>query len=663
MGKLYLYSIFHANLQFSSIPEFQYPAIVEKCYWPVLKMLDEYDIALGFEFPAYTIEKINSIDKSFITELVKKCKAGKCEVIGSGYSQNIMPLIPAEVNQHNIEYGNRIYKKILGFVPDIFYLNEQVYSKGLVKVIKKGGYKATVLDWDNSQEYGNYPSEYKYSPLILKGTDEQKIKLLWNSSIAFQKFQRYIKNEITLDEYMLYLKDRVSNTEDRTFPMYGSDWEIFNYSPGNSDILYKPFDHQGDLARLKKLFGRLEKEKDLKIITPSTALKNKAAKDIVEVGFPQYPVVCKKQEKYNVTRWAVCGRDNTRINTQCYKIFKMLTSAKITGKKFWDELCSMFGSDLRTFITDWKFVDLRNRLGALEIAVAGKAKSKEALSVKKKRAVIKIEGETIITPNVIVELSSRRGGAIKKLTFPKVHDKHLAGTILHDYYDQISFSTDQYTGHTIIQEDGNKKSTDLETTQLIFPQDLAEHADRIPVICKIPIAGGDLWKTIFVHVNEPRVDIEYNFRFRDLLPYSFRCGMLTLNPEAFEKRTLRYSTLNGGYDIETYFLNGVKINETQTDDPRVSSSHCLGATGGWVDLSDDEKGITLVTDKSELYSAQLLHYEGTKNSYYCRIYNSLCETDDTTKQLWRGHSRFTVSFIGHKGSKPAVNSSIGLNKK
>ncbi|MFH1710665.1 MAG: hypothetical protein ABH860_06370 [bacterium] len=655
MPKLYLYSFFHANLQFSSIPTFQYPAIIEKCYWPVLKMLDKYDIALGFEFPAYTLEKINAIDKKFLPELKKKVKEGKCEVIGSGYSQNIMPLIPAEVNMKNLNLGTAVYKKLLEFKPSVLYLNEQVYSKGLVKVIKKAGYSATVLDWDNSQEYGNYPSKYRYSPLLLKGTDDQKIKLLWNSSIAFQKFQRYIKNEIPLDDYIDYLNRQKSGTNDRAFPMYGSDWEIFNYSPGSSDIIYKPFDYQKDLKRLEDLFRKLQDDKNIEVVTPSAALKKIKPKEIIEASFPEYPVVVKKQAKYNVTRWAVCGRDNTKINTQCYAILKRLKSAGAKATKaMWNELCYLFGSDFRTFTTDEKFAELKNKLGYLD-KVTAKFNKKFPAIIKGSKGSVKIEGETIITPSVRLELLSRRGGAIKKLIFPKISDKHLAGTIPHDYYDQISFSTDQYSGHTIIQEEASKKSTDLERTQLIFPEDILNMKEKVQVLCKVPLAGGDVWKKIYVYINEPRVDIEYNFRFRDLMPYYFRCGMLTLNPEAFDRETLRYSTVNGGYDIETFYVKGKSINEIQTVDSRVSSSHCLGATDGWVDISDDDKGIMILIDKAQMYSAQLLHYQETRSSYYFRIYNSLCETDDTTKQLWRGHSKFVVSYLGHKGSKPITH--------
>ncbi len=655
MAKLYLYSFFHANLQFSSIPEFQYPALIEKCYWPVLKMMDKYDIALGLEFPAYTLEKIHSIDKTFIPELKKLCKSGKAEIIASGYSQNIMPLIPVEVNQRNLDHGRIVYKKLLGSKPEVLYLNEQAYSKGLVKLINRSGYSATVLDWDNAAEYGNLPSEYRYSPHLLKGTDEQKIKLLWNSSIAFQKFQRYIKNEITLNEYIEYLTAQRSKTTDRIFPFYGSDWEIFNYCPGSSDIIYKPFDHQKDLKRLEELFARLSEDKQIEVVTPSTALSMIKPVKTLEVSFPEYPVVVKKQAKYNITRWAVCGRDNTRVNTQCYKIFERLKAAGNKAKKeFWTELCYLFGSDFRSFTTDEKYTELKNKLGYMDKMTA-KFEIKSPAVIKSSKGLVKIEGETIITPSVRLELSSRRGGAIKKLTFPKISEKHLAGTIPHDYYDQISFSTDQYTAHTIIQADANTKYTDLEQTQLIFPDDLTNLKDKVTVICKVPLAGGDVWKKIHVRINEPRVDIEYNFRFRDLMPYYFRTGMLTINPEAFDKETLRYSTINGGYDIETFYVKGKNINEIQTIDSRISSSHCLGATEGWVDICDKEKGITVVSDKSRLYSAQLLHYEETKNSYYFRIYNSLCETDDTTKQLWRGHSKYIISYIGHKGTKPAIH--------
>ena len=58
---------------------------------------------------------------------------GNCEFVGSGYSQIIGPLVPAEVNGANLRLGNQVYEKMLGFRPDIALVNEQAYSAGLVQ--------------------------------------------------------------------------------------------------------------------------------------------------------------------------------------------------------------------------------------------------------------------------------------------------------------------------------------------------------------------------------------------------------------------------------------------------------------------------------------------------------------------------------------------------
>ena len=60
MTKLYLYTAFHANLKFSSIPEEQYSLVLDRCYWPVLDLLKDYDVKLGMEFPASTLEMANT---------------------------------------------------------------------------------------------------------------------------------------------------------------------------------------------------------------------------------------------------------------------------------------------------------------------------------------------------------------------------------------------------------------------------------------------------------------------------------------------------------------------------------------------------------------------------------------------------------------------------
>ena len=65
-------------------------------------------------------------------------------------------------------------------------------------------------------------------PPTFKMSKGKLISNIWSDSIAFQKFQRYVYNDITLEEYSEYLKSN-SSSKDRFFPLYTNDVEIFDF--------------------------------------------------------------------------------------------------------------------------------------------------------------------------------------------------------------------------------------------------------------------------------------------------------------------------------------------------------------------------------------------------------------------------------------------------
>jgi hypothetical protein len=103
---LNLYCIFHLNLAYSSIEEERYPVIIEKCYWPLLRLARDYHLPFGIEVTGYTLERVAAIDPDWLFELRWLINEGSCEFIGSGYAQIIGPLVPAEVNGPNLSLGN-----------------------------------------------------------------------------------------------------------------------------------------------------------------------------------------------------------------------------------------------------------------------------------------------------------------------------------------------------------------------------------------------------------------------------------------------------------------------------------------------------------------------------------------------------------------------------
>ena len=757
MKKLYLYTSFHSNLKFSSIPEDQYSSVLDKCYWPALDLLEDYNVNLGFEFPASTLEIIDGMDDGFISTLKKYWSKSRSEVIGSGYSQNIFPLIPSKANLINLIQGNQVYEEILGKTPVTAYVNEQTYSDGLVGLYKEAGYQNLIADWDNANKYNNFPKHYKYSPKILVGADKSKINLIWNSTIAFQQFQRYVQNRLSFEDYIKYINSHYSKEYNRSFLLYAYDLEIFNYQPGHGDLL-KSENPLNESDRINKLFEYLEDVEHIEVITPNEVVKKFKSEIEVSLGATEYPIQCKKQFKYNVTRWAVSGRENSRINSQCYYIFELLNnieflneivSRKVEKSKLdelWLELTNLWSSDFRTHTTDKKYMNFRNKLGAtsefcknlfeelckhieieedfviinpnnfdwqnpyefklqfehgeyhkgisilldnqeietqleeLEYYRDGSIRSVriviepfiDAHSIVQGKIIefdvtndvpisVNIEDGTVETNEVKLKLSLSTGGSIKELSFPKISNEFMVGELGHGFYEDIEFSPDWFSGHTIIYDRSTKKYTDLEETELVIP-DSSNYPIRIPVVCRIEMPLGVLLKKYYVYLNRPRVDLVYHFSLNNILPLSFRLGILTFNPNCFRKNELKYSTVNGGSVSETFYFRGKKVCQDNPVSLGVSTNHCLGATEGWTDISDNEKGILTVTKKSQIFSVPLLHYEETNGSFFLRTYNSISEMDDTTETFLKGHNKISFTFLGHKNDLNDIkNESLSIN--
>ena len=112
---------------FSSIPIGKRQEVINKCYWPLLKISKKHQIPIGIEATAYTLETIKELDYTWIEELKRLISLGLCDLIGSGYSQIIGPLVPGKINEKNIEIGQKVYSKLLNYKPQIALINEQAY--------------------------------------------------------------------------------------------------------------------------------------------------------------------------------------------------------------------------------------------------------------------------------------------------------------------------------------------------------------------------------------------------------------------------------------------------------------------------------------------------------------------------------------------------------
>ena len=636
MTLLNLYCLFHLNLNYSAIEAAQRPLVIKKCYWPLLKLFADHDIPVGIEMTGYTLEEILRIDPSWVAEFKKLVRRGTAELVGSGYSQVIGPLVPAKVIDWNLKLGMATYEKILGIRPKIALVNEMAYSAGLIEHYLLHGYQGIVMDWSNPKSlHPEWPETWRYFPQRAVGPQGETIPAIWSDSIAFQKFQRYTHGDYTLEEYATYLRSHQGKGR-RFFPLYTNDAEIFDFRPGRYEAEAK-LSKTSEWIRMGELFHFLKEHRGIKFVLPAEALKGLASKNgghRIHLESPQQPIPVKKQEKYNITRWAITGRDDRGINTACWRISDALKHSTSATERDWKELCYLWSSDFRTHITKKRWDVFHKRLLAFEKRIApSMKKSHETRLSKNIPSMIHrtFDGRylTLTSQKLQISLDCRKGLAIRSLCFKYVSKRPLLGTLAHGYFDPINMGADYFSGHLVFEMPGAPKITDLSSVQ---PEILWDHRDKKLLIrADIPSPLGIIRKCVEISPANAAISLSYELLWKEVPLGSLRLGAVTVNPESFESKTLFYRTHNGGSTMETFRINGKKINHGAPSSFLVSAQHGLGMTNGILEIGDRRQFIRIAIDKAKSSLIGMIVFEEVKPSYFFRAIFSAREFDETSR--------------------------------
>lgn len=642
---LSIYAVFHLNMAYSSIEEEQRPEVMKRCYWPLLRLAAQYNLPFGIEASGFTLETAATIDPAWIDELRRLTTGGRCEFVGSGYAQIIGPLVPAEVNAANLRIGNQVYERLLGFRPQVALINEQAYSAGLIQHYLDAGYQAIIMEWDNPYRYHpEWDPEWRYLPQIACGQHGEEISLIWNKSIAFQKFQRYAHGEMERDEYLDYLCRHLAETA-RAFPLYGNDTEIIDFRPSRYHT--EPVLQEGiEWKSIGRLFETLLADGRFRFIRPSQVLELmqvSGASNRLHLESPEQPIPVKKQGKYNITRWAVTGRDDLGINTACWRIYEAIKRNPQSTEHNWREVCYLWSSDFRTHITEKRWSaylehlkEVERRVGVNQpeqanVAITRSRRGNGITSGYSQHSSAKVERNgrylTVETDIAKVRLNCRRGLAIDGLWFKSVSDQPLVGTLHHGYYNDISLGADFYTGHLILESPGQPKITELNPVEPI----VENNKDFLNIRGTVLTPLGPIHKSINVFDNVACVELEYRVGWNTVPIGSLRIGHITLNPEAFEPATLFYRTHNGGYVEESFPLAGTNVNHGSAVSFLVSATHGIGITGGVVELGDALKCVRVEIDKTMAALIGLVTYRQVGDTSFCRLALSAGEIDETRR--------------------------------
>lgn len=634
-----VYTVFHINMAFSSIEEGDRAEVIKKCYWPLLG-LAEAGLPIGIEATSYSLKVIKDLDPKWIEKLRELIQKKRVEFVGSGYVQMIAPLVPPEVTRWNLKLAKQDYQEILGIVPQVALVNEQAYSPGLVPLYLEAGYDAIMMDWSEPSSHNkSWKKSYSHQPQQVQGADGSTITVLWSDAISFQKFQRYAHGELDAEEYLDFLSLHLTEGV-KTFPLYTSDAEVFDYRPGR-------FADESDTSvfseyeRIQLLLEALNRSDGLTIGLPRDALELRASDSPpIRLETAAAPVPVKKQRKYNLLRWAVSGQSDLALNTHCWRLYEALRLSDQSTDADWRELCGYWASDFRTHITEKRWQDLNSRLPSYIVPAEKhysiEEKIPDTVSVELNRRFLIIE-----TPDMHVVLNAYRGLAVHSFGMGQYSGTQagapigngLLGTMAHGYYDDIAFGADFYTGHFIFEPAGRHKVTDLVRVQPSFHW--RPDIEAVAIECLFETPWGQVTKNILCYTKEKRLHVSYGGAIPLPLDGSFRLGHMTLNPRAFEAQSLYYASHNGGEGIEKHALWGeglIECDHGAAVSRLISATTGVGMTSGYLELGDKSHFVRLHMCRADAAGVGLVSCRKVDDTFFARAAISLCEVDETLRR-------------------------------
>jgi hypothetical protein len=564
---------------FSSIGEEKRAEVIQKCYRPILD-LAEKGVKVSLEASAITLEIILSIDPIWIKDLKELIRKKKIEFIGSGYSQIIAPIVPYELNIQNLKTGAIVYKQLLDYTPTVYLINEMAFSCDLISVYEELKIKNIIIEWNNFYKYTKgVKKEYSYQPLQIKNK-KSKLTIVWADSICFQKFQRYIHGELDKISLINYLNKSKDENNERYLAVYSSDAEIFGFRPGR----YKTENLMGtnEWDTIRSLYEELEETTPFVFI--SEMLKETMYLQPEIIFESLLPVQVKKQEKYNILRWAIGGRNNLKLNADCYKLFDYYSKNNIKNVELWKRLLFFWSSDFRTHITLPRFQavnqQLKLDLSKINLLQADSFQPKceylenIKLETNDKTITVNTQGYTLVL--------NRKKGLVIESFFPKGKGRvPVIGQIEHGTYDDITYSNDYFSGYAICYDNSRKQYTHLFNRL----ESIQEFKDRVVIKasnnCNDKFSIQDEMTAYPEYYEIKRRITLYDESLDIVHPFTF-----TFLPEQNLKH-LKYQINCGGLQEQVYSLNNWSFSTQQSKYLTISAINGFILTNGKMAIIDE----------------------------------------------------------------------------
>jgi 4-alpha-glucanotransferase len=231
----------------------------EKSYLPFVQVLLRHPfLRLGLHYSGGLLEWIERAHPEYFESLKVMVKRGQVELLGGGYYEPILVVIPKKDAREQIDKLAGYLARHFGRRPRGAWLAERVWEPQLPSVLAAAGVEYTLVDdnhflnagFDPANLYGTFVAEDQGSPVIL---------------FPGLRALRYLIPYKSPQEIMEFVRE-AARTRPGGIATMGDDMEKFGVWPGTYDYVYKD-------GWLERFIAELEANQNwLATVTPSDAM-------------------------------------------------------------------------------------------------------------------------------------------------------------------------------------------------------------------------------------------------------------------------------------------------------------------------------------------------------------------------------------------------------
>lgn len=228
--------------------DFVFEEAYQKAYKPFLDILAEYpDIRISMHFTGIVLDWIDRVYPEFIVSLKNLVARGQVEMVGGGFYEPIMAVIPDVDKLGQIEKLSAYCEDRLGMRPRGMWVAERVWEPHLPKPLRQAGMEYIILD-DTHFLYAGLREEELRGYFV---TEEEGFKV---DAFPISKALRYMIPFQEPAKTVELLRTAASSTGEKLM-VFADDGEKFGIWPDT-------FEHVYEKKWLRRFFDALVENKD-----------------------------------------------------------------------------------------------------------------------------------------------------------------------------------------------------------------------------------------------------------------------------------------------------------------------------------------------------------------------------------------------------------------